>query len=76
MASGVVAVQEIISILLLAFAAEEQVEMLAILLEALQIQAVAAVVLAGLVHKQALLAVQVMHELLIGVNYGTTLRIS
>jgi hypothetical protein len=27
-------------------------------------------------HMQAVLAVQVTHELLIGVNYGTTLRIS
>jgi hypothetical protein len=76
MATAVVEERVTLTILPLVLQVVVLVEKLAIKPQALLTQAEAAVVLVGLRRKQAPQVVQVTHELLIGVNYGTTLCIS
>ena len=76
MATAVVEERVTLTILPLVLQVVVLVEILSIKPQALLTQAEAAVVLVGLWRKQAPQVVQVTHELLIGVNYGTTLRIS
>jgi hypothetical protein len=76
MATAVVEERVTLTILPLVLQVVVLVELLAIKPQALLTQAEAAVVLVGLRRKQAPQVVQVTHELLIGVNYGTTLCIS
>jgi hypothetical protein len=76
MATAVVEERVTLTILPLVLQVVVLVEILSIKPQALLTQAEAAVVLVGLWRKQAPQVVQVTHELLIGVNYGTTLCIS